>query len=358
MNYLAVSTEHEIKNIVKDRAEDYSLPEFNSSSTTAFENNVHSLAKLWAQKYVGTLAAYDDLEAARRAECFQELTSPQGRAYTASQLLKHLNFMSAIAWSLTESLLTEEIPRHGIDITAIDPWQISADCHALYNKTLNAYAEGVSPQRLAVVVGKDFGRVRQKYTSEEPRLIGFVSMQFHYTGIKLLERLSLPERALVSPYLKVMDDHMYMPLRSAYEAAAKHAPDSPALAAVQHLLPLSTKLAHQVCSQVRKMHNGYETMSGSLADAVVKTSSIRDVEMFQVYLCLCTLENDLRAVKRELFPLCVMLYPRLKVKWELVQDMLKTLAWEMHDCLDPGDMSIFLPHLCALNDMFSVDLSV
>jgi hypothetical protein len=78
--------------------------------------------------------------------------------------------------------------------------------------------------------------------------------------------------------------------------------------------------------------------------------------MFQVYLCLCVLEDDIRSVQQELFPLCVMLYPSLRVSWKLVQQMLKTLGWEMHDCLSPENMGTFLPYLRTLTEMFSADV--
>jgi hypothetical protein len=41
--------------------------------------------------------------------------------------------------------------------------------------------------------------------------------------------------------------------------------------------------------------------------------------MFQVYLWVCVLEDTISSGQQELFPLCVMLYPRLNVRWELVQ---------------------------------------
>jgi hypothetical protein len=181
-------------------------------------------------------------------------------------------------------------------------------------------------------------------------------MQFHYTGQKLLEWLTPTEQRLWLPYLKVMDDHMYMPLQAAYEAAANHPFDSPALSAVQHLLPFSSKIAVSVCNQVCRLYPSYASYSGLLSNPTVKTASIRDVEMFQVYLCLCVLEDDIRSVQQELFPLCVMLYPRLKVSWRLIQDMLKTMGWDMHDRLPANDMATFLPYLRTLTEMFSSDV--
>lgn len=317
--------------------------------------NVHSLAAIWARKYV-VAVNQETTQQLRASDNLGHITSKEGRAETAQKLIKHLTLASAQAWSMTESLLSDEIHRHGIDPNLINPWQIAADGHNLFQKSLTAYAERVTPRRLSVVVGSDFGRVRQKYTAEDPRAIGFVSLQFHYTGKVLLEKLSSVERSLIEPYFKVMDDHMYMPLRDAYKAAATHNPDSPVLAAVQALLPISTKIAHAVCNQVARSHPGYHSHSGSLISSTVRVSSVRDVEMFQVYLCLCALEDSIRSVQRELFPLCVMLYPRLNVRWQLVQDMLQVLGWEMHDRLSPEQLAVFLPYLRTLSEMFSAEV--
>jgi hypothetical protein len=292
----------------------------------------------------------------KHADNLREVASREGRERTADKLMQNLTLASAQAWSLTETLLAEEIRRHGVNPDLVNPLEIAADTRYLFQKVLDAYAKRLTPRSLSVIVGKDFGRVRHKYTSVDRRAIGFVSMQFHYTGQKLLEWLSPGEQMLWTPYLKVMDDHMYMPLQAAYEAAANHPYDSPALAAVQELLPVSTKVAISVCKQVARQNPKYASYSGPLTNAKVKTASIRDVEMFQVYLCLCVLEDDIRSVQRELFPLCVMLYPRLQVSWRLVQDMLKTLGWDMHDRLSSDNMATFLPYLRTLTEMFSCDV--
>ncbi len=314
---------------------------------------VSSLAALWAKNYIISVTTRDAAERLRKSADLAEITSHEGRVRTANHLKQKLKLASAQAWSLTENLLSEEIQRHGIDLNSINPWQIAADSHDLFQKALDAYGDRVTPRRLSVVVGGAFGRVRQKYTADDPRAIGFVSMQFHYTGQTLLESLSSAERLLLEPYFKVMDDHLYMPLRAAYEAAANHAPNSPALRAVQHLLPISTRIAQEVCKQVCRQHPSYESYSGALSTSQVRTSSIRDVEMFQVYLCLCVLEDSLQSVQQELFPLCAMLYPRLRVNWRLVQEMLQAIGWEMHDRLSPNDVAVFLPYLGTLMEMFS-----
>ena len=321
----------------------------------SLESNYHSLAVLWAKKYYLSVTRDNSQERANH-ESLEEVNSEIGRRKTANKLMQNLTLASAQAWSLTETLLSEEIRRHGINPELINPLEIAADTRNLFQKAWEAYANGAPPERLSVLVGKDCGRVRQKYTSQDPRAIGFVSMQFHYTGQKMLGWLSPAEQALFSPYLKVMDDHMYMPLQAAYEAAANHEESSPALLAVQHLLPISSRIAYAVYDRVIRQHPGYETYSGSLRSETVKISSIRDVEMFQVYLCLSVLEGNVYSVQQELFPLCVMLYPRLNVSWALVQEMLNNILWEMHDRLSLDSVGPFLPYLRTLSEMFSQEV--
>jgi len=326
------------------------------STQKTSQSNAISLATLWARNYFVSVNTRNDANQALQAESISEATSKAGRLQTTDRLKANLSLCSAQAWSMTENLLSDEIRRHGIDPALINPWEIAADSHKLFERTLIAYGDRVTPRRLSVLIGNEFGQVRAKYTENDPRAIGFVSMQFHYTGQMLLELLSAPERLLVEPYFKVMDDHLYMPLRAAYSAAANHDYQSPALQAVHHLLPLTTKIAFNVCQQVSRQHPGYQTYNGALTSPTVRTSSIRDVEMFQVYLCLCVLEDSIQSVQRELFPLCVMLYPRLNVSWRLVQDMLQQIGWEMHDRLPPDHAATFLPYLRTLIEMFSAEV--
>lgn len=355
MTYSIASTERSVSQPTqRQRSTVEKTP--NSSTSNSSTSNVHSLAVLWAKKYYTAVTNQDDSASTLAAADLKESASLEARKSTAEKMMQKLNFASAQAWSLTETLLSEEIRRHGINPELVNPLEIAADTRCLFQKTANAYAQRATPRRLSVIVGKDFGKVRQKYTSVDRRAIGFVSMQFHYTGQKILDWLSPAEQKLWLPYLKVMDDHMYMPLQAAYDAAANHPYNSPALLAVQNLLPISTKLAISVCQQVCRQNPKYETYSGPLMSKTVRIASIRDVEMFQVYLCLCVLEDDIRAVQRELFPLCVMLYPRLRVGWRLVQDMLKAIGWEMYNRLSPENMATFLPYLRTLTEMFSCDV--
>jgi len=345
-------------------------PEIQASHT------ISSLAQVWAKKYVQGLSVDStniDYTTSANADV---ILSQWGRQQTIDKLQQALRFTSAQAWSKTESLLAPEVQKHNIATNLIDPWQISVDSHALFDKTLDIYAqksvmrpiaiagsshtEGQtdlpSPGKLAMEIGRDVGRIRHKYTARDPRVIGFVSMQFHYSGQILLDLLSPIERVAVGSYFKVIDDHLYMPLQRAYDAAAEHSYNSPELLAVRDLLPLTSQIAQSICDQVISQQATYRSYSGFLQDEQVRISSIRDVEMFQIYLCLCVLEGSVGAIQEELFPLCVMLYPPLKVSWNLIRHMLRLLGQELSDRLDQATMNKFRPYFRALWSMFAEDV--
>jgi Phycobilisome protein len=314
-----------------------------------------------------------------------EILSAAGREKTAKKIRASLRSISATAWNKTEDLLSAEVKQHCIDSSLINPWEIAADSFKIYEKALNVYsqpvafppseivkkvteenqldeqtllvyAEQIAPNQLVTVVGADISAIRKKYTSNDPRVIGFVSMQFHYTSQMLIQQLEPGERSLIGAYFKVIDDHLYMPLQRAYEAAARHEYDSPVMSAVQQLLPVSTQIAKNICQTITELFPTYNSLSGVLSDPLVKTSSVRDVEMFQVYLWVCALEGSIAAIQQELFPLCIMLYPRLKVQWELVRQMLHLLRNEISNRLTPQQANTLMPYFQALSQMFSSEV--
>lgn len=343
--------------------------------TSSDRATVDCLAQQWAKRYVQNLKSETASKAKERSPSVVSLT---GRQQTADKLMQVLRTVSVQAWSLVENLLAKEVQRHDIDPRLIDPWQISSDYFQVYSKTLEVYTQSgamqplsqivnlpnaenimtdlVPPQRLATRIGSTLSTMRKKYTQHDPRVIGFVSMQFHYTSKMLLEQLSKPEQVLMSAYFKVIDDYLYMPLYRAYDAAALHPVDSIALSAVHQLLPDCTSTAQDICQRVLRTYPNHRCYSGGLAEPVIQVSTVRDVEMFQVYLWVAALEGSVAVLQNELFPLCVMLYPTLNVNWELVRLMLHMLDQKIRDRLTPAQAQAILPYSDVLRHMFSPEV--
>ena len=304
---------------------------------------ITSLATSWAKKYTENLSD-------------PKVVPQGGRNVVARHLLDSLRATSIDAWHETEQLLAAEVRRHSIDADLIDPWQISQDIYGIYKKAIDAYGNNLIPRKLSLIVGSDIGHLRRKYTSQDPRVIGFASMQFHLSGKHLLASLPQLERSRVSDYFKVVDDHLYMPLHRAYEAASHHDEDSPPLGVVHCLLPESSKIAQEVYSQTLCAYPDYQCYTGSLSDREVGISSLRDVEMFQVYLWICLLEESVSILQQELFPLCLMLYPTLGVNWELVRQLVHQVTQSINARLDRDQVALFKPYLQCLWELFSPEV--
>ncbi|MEO1181445.1 MAG: hypothetical protein AAFX51_11475, partial [Cyanobacteria bacterium J06636_28] len=67
----------------------------------------------------------------------------------------------------------------------------------------------------------------------------------------------------------------------------------------------------------------------------------------------CVLEQSLAPIQQELFPLCVMLYPTLKVNWELVRQMLHLLGREFNWYVKREQVQYYAPYQEAMWEMFS-----
>ena len=306
------------------------------------------MAELWAKKYLSKLAKTDNSAQASSRSVNRELL--------LDQLMSDLRSVSVKAWNLTESLLAHEVKRHCIQSNLIDPWQVSQDAHAIYGKALQAYVQKMPPPKLSVQIAADLGKIRRQYTLVDPRLIGFVSMQFHYSGQMLLKSVPASEKSVLSDYFKVVDDHLYMPLQRAYDAATQYSYGDERLTVIHALLPYITIIANNVVNRVHQLYPKYRCYTDRLGSQAVRISSVRDVEMFQVYLWTCVLEQRFDAIQSELFPLCVMLYPTLKVHWELVRQMLHLLAREFGKYVTPEQRRHYLPYQDALWAMFSPDI--
>lgn len=325
---------------------------FNTASVSSSQGErkpgvspVVHLAKMWAKKYVQRLDRLNDINEGENI-----------RENIVNKLYNSLRQTSIDAWSQTENLIGKEVYRHEIDRTLIDPWQISQDSFVIYNKAIDSYAQQLPPEHLATTIGGYLGKVRSNYTLSDARVIGYVSMQIHYTGQILLRQIPYSERQIVNGYFKVVDDFLYMPLQRAYEASARHELNSPILQVVQQLLPISTDIARSICERIILIYPRYHTHSGLLSNPVIKIASIRDVEMFQVYLWVCILEDSIGSIQHELFPLCVMLYPALGVQWELVRTMIHLLRQEVGVRLGDKEKTLFKPYLEILWEMFSPEI--
>jgi hypothetical protein len=311
-----------------------------------------SMAVEWAKQYYSTIwtTNQDNLSQELEANTKIDITEfDQHRSRIVYQLLQMLNIAVEIAWNKIEVLLGS----HQVLLNLIKKTEIIQDTCHLYRKTIEAYAQYEHPSRLSVLVGKDIIIIRRKYSSVNPLFLAILATEFNYVGKILLDWIPLKSQSVFLLYFKALEDYLHAPLAEIYALAATHPPDSEALIAVQQLLSQTTTIAENVYQQICQLYPDYLSMGSNLKNSMVHYSSVRDIELFQIYLCLCALEGSLRPIQEELFPICVILYPQLNVSWKLVQDMLSNILWKLYYNLSPENFRVFLPYIHALTEMFS-----
>lgn len=236
-----------------------------------------------------------------------------------------------------------------------DPVAITQAVQDLYGQALDSYAKGLPADRFAMKIANHIGQIRAQFTAADPRVLGFVNMQFRYMGQQLLALVNVPYQGELAVYFQAIGDQLYMPLHRAYQAAIA-ATDQPLELGIFHrCLPLSRTIAQAVFDRVLAAFPNHHCYGGPLVSDFVQASSLRDVEMFQAYLWVCLLEGNFNALRQELFPLSAMVYPILNVRWELVRYMLMLLGHEMGRYLEPTQWKICRSHLDTFQEICAGD---
>ncbi|HEY9730141.1 MAG TPA: hypothetical protein V6D50_27155 [Chroococcales cyanobacterium] len=345
--------------------------------------SVTRLTNLWAERYVPDLSTLSS-----SADClnFSELTeaaSSEGRAKTVAKLQRIVEINCKCA-GIQTNVLFSYIP----NVVRLTESQGIARAAALvYQKVLEVYQTQLpSPALLAAIPPNESANlsinvlrvpamlklslleVNQLATSLEPlllklqeeylsapdqRAVGFMSTQFHLSAKLVLNRLTLSEQLLLSPYFKFVEEQVCIPWQRICAAAARHKLDSLLLVLVQKLLPASPEIAKRVYYRAVQFYPNHRSQRGALNEPAVRISSIRDIEMFQAYLWLCALEGNMSAVEEELLPLCKMVFPSIEVSWELVEQLVPLLVTEIEARLSSAQMRILQPYTQAMQQLFS-----
>lgn len=345
----------------------------------------HRLVQLWAKRYVPNLSTLRlDTNPLAVSE-LAEISSPAGRAKTVAKLARLLLHNWELSGIRANGLLTY-IPRI-VDLAQAK--QLSPCVVQIYEKLLSVYAQQ-SPtlasllarsnttasnssigiincsvalykewtesmlQQLITVLEPLLQHLRERLMlSPDPRTIGFISTQFHLSTKLLLEKLTPCEQVLLTPYFKFVEEQVCIPWQRLCQAASQYSPNSPAIQILERLLPVTPEIAHRVHGLTAQVYSDHRSRRGDLNKTEVMNSTIRDLEMFQVYLLLCCLQKNMAAIEQDLVPLCIMVFPSIGVSWELVRQMLRFMSNEMTTRLEPSQTSLLCPYTQALQVIFS-----
>ncbi len=339
--------------------------------------SVERLLKLWARLYkIDLYSSY--LFEVFSYNSFLEAASAEGRALTVAKFKNDLLLInSQMAWIKTNSLYSE-FPNV---FDFIEARYITDSAFLLYNQMLSIYQKQsltipsytakksqvkdkyennslilsqISPiEDLAYVLEPILMEFQNQYfICQDWRAIGFMTTQLKFTNNFILDELTPIEQFLLRPYLKFIEDQIAIPWERVCAAASKYKLGSPRLTLIEQILSASEEISKAVYCQLVEFFPNYYSCSGRLSDPNVAHSIIRDLNMFQAYLCLCILEHSLAPVKEELLPLCEIVMEKLNVKGEILESCIQILVDEIIWRVKPEHYAILLPYVQGLQQAF------
>lgn len=326
--------------------------------------SVERLLELWADRYIPNWSSLHGEGNFLTVMQLVEVALPTGRAETVAKGRRYLQLYDDTAWRETNSLFSY-IPNV---VSMSEALSLTLFVRQVYEKILEIYQQQslpaiallISPalelpvvEHLAQELAPVLLELQQQYLLlQNPCAVGFITTPFHLSNQFVLSQLTAPERVLLSPYFKFVEEQVSIPWQRICTAAAQHHLDSPTLTLVEQMLPLSQEIAETVYGQATKLYPAYRSRRGGLSDPTVAVSMIRDLNMFQGYLWLCVLEESMAAVEQELIPLCVKVFPCIDVSWELVRQVLQLLVEELLTRMEPGPRHRLRPYVQAMQQLF------
>ena len=339
------------------------------------------LIQLWTQRYVPDLSTLSLNRGQLSVSEVMQAASPEARTQTATKLQRLLGTSCELA-GIKMNVLFSYIPNV---VNLSEAERIAQSTAQVYEKILDIYKQQ-SPlhtlqevqlhsetieiealpqwarqviglpniQALALAIEPELLQLQEQHlSSQDRRTLGFLSTQFHFSTKQVLNRLTLPEQVLLSPYFKFLEEQVCIPWQRVCAAAERHQPDSPTLALVEQLLPKSEEIAATVYHRAVKLHPLHLSYRGKLSEPGVAASTLRDLNMFQAYLWLCVLEESMTSIEKELLPLCLMVFPSVEVKGELIESMVKLLFETILTYVDSEATFWVKSYTLAIQELFS-----
>lgn len=185
-------------------------------------------------------------------------------------------------------------------------------------------------------------------SSDNWKTIGFATTQINLSNALLLEQLTDVEQVFMRCYFQFLEEQVALPWQRMCTAAVAYTPSSPLFLTVERLLPMATDIAEAVHSRWSHSFPNYAGRRGSLTSPAIRHSSIRDFEMFQVYLWLCCLEKNLTYIEQELSAICLVVYGALDIPWKMTVDGTILLMHEILGRLEPHEEELVSPYAQAM----------
>ncbi|MBE9014171.1 hypothetical protein IQ250_28685 [Pseudanabaenaceae cyanobacterium LEGE 13415] len=336
------------------------------TSTSDLLASSRSLSRIWTSRYLPDLATLTVEKSKYSIEHLLQYSSDFGRSRTVEQVRRHLKISCELAGLEVNQLFSGSSTL--VNLSKVR--QLAQSVEQVYERVLQCYQQQHSslgdewnPMRnwsaeieaLSIELQPVLYEMQQQHLADEdPRTIGFVTTQFHFSTEMILKRLNPVEKALLGSYFQLAEEQVCIPWREICELAGRYDRSSPEILLLEQLLPESDAIAHCVHEKVRQQSPQFRSRRGGWDNLQITTSMMRDLNMFQSYLWLCLLQQDLAPINVRLLPLCLMVFPSVNVSWEFIDQTIRLLVEEVRSRLTRYQWSIVQPYATGLIDIFAV----
>jgi hypothetical protein len=321
--------------------------------------SVERLQGLWQKRYVPNLSKLSfDIKKSDYNELIKA-ASCEGRALTANKLKDHVIDVNChMAWIQTKTLYAY-IPNI-LDLN--EARRITQFAYRVYRKLIEVYQENsvnpdtfneksdilswVTPniEKLAYALEPTLLLFQEQHmASKDWRALGFLTTQLNFGNKLILRKLTVEEQVLLYPYLKFIEEQVAMPWQRVCGIAEKYNVDSPHFQIVEHMFYESEEIAEVVFKQLKESLPQHRSRRGKLSDLGISHSCLRDLNMFQAYLWLCFLEQNMAPIELELLPLCEMVVQGVEIQWEMTEKWCRLLGNEILSRLTVEQKELLMP---------------
>ncbi len=348
------------------------------SADTSKTPSVELLFNFWAERYTVDVSSLS-----KNPRFYGELMKaslPDARALTAAKLLNNVLDRTSNQAELLAKSLYEYIPDI---IDSHSGLRITQFACLVYQTLLSVYQQQsgivVTPITRLITTGGSFDAIslslsaipnisklaneleqlllkyqEQHVMARDWRVQGFLTTLFNFSNTLLINQLTSVEKVLLCPYFKFVEEQVAIPWQRVCVAAASHQLSSPIFTLVEHLFPLVSEISSTVYCRLLQLFPTHRSNRGGLSHPNVAHSCLRDLDMFQAYLWLSMLEEDLKSVEKELVPLCIMVMPSVGVSWEMTHQWLRLLVDEIESRVPPEHKLLLLSYTQPLEEAFFV----
>lgn len=194
---------------------------------------------------------------------------------------------------------------------------------------------------LANYLGSCFSQFKSQHSASKDWLVQcFLTSQIGLASASILSVLDPVEQAMLTPYFNLLEDYVAIPWWRLCDSANQYDRFSPEYKLVEHMLVRTSEISWAAYRRWTQQFVSYAGARGNLNNLKIRRSSLRDFDMFQVYLWLSVLQGDSGIISKELVVFCAYIFKGIGIPWPMTIAGIRALVEEISGRLTPEEQSV------------------